>query len=89
MEVMLNSLQIQKGLGLVFRSQFLNNFLMKLFLLEYDMNWPNFINRPCLLPKLFRKMYFLFYARAFDDVMKFKNLKNLISSRMKRAFEKK
>ena len=25
-------------------------------------NWPNFINRPCLLPKLFSKMYFLFYA---------------------------
>ena len=47
---------------------------MKLFPLEYDKNWPNFISRPCLLPKLFSKMYFLFYAQAFDDVMKF-NLK--------------
>ena len=43
---------------------------MKLFLLEYDINWPNFINRLSLLPKLFSKMYFLFYAQAFDDVMK-------------------
>ena len=34
-------------------------------------------------------MYFLFYAKAFDDVMKFKNLKfwNLIFSRTKRAYE--
>ena len=28
------------------------------FLLFY--NWPNFITRLCLLPKLFSKMYFLF-----------------------------
>ena len=48
---------------------------MKLLLLEYDINWPNFINRLCLLPKFFRKMYFLFYAQAFDDVMNFENQK--------------
>ena len=48
---------------------------MKFFLLEYDINWPNFVNRPCLLPKLVSKMYFLFYAEAFDDVMKLENLK--------------
>ena len=29
----------------------------------------------CLLPKLFSKMNFLFYAEAFDDVMKFEYLK--------------
>ena len=47
---------------------------MKLFLLEYDINWPNFINRPYLLPKLFSKMYFLFYAKAFGDIMKFESV---------------
>ena len=48
---------------------------MKLFPLEYDINWPNFINRLSLPLKLFSKMYFLFYAAAFDDIMKFENLK--------------
>ena len=72
---MLNSLETRKGLKQVFRPQFLYNFLMKLFLLEYDTNWPNFINRLCLLSKLFSEMYFLFYASAFDDVMKFENRK--------------
>ena len=32
------------------------------------------INRLYLLPKLFSEMYFLFYAWAFDDVMKFENV---------------
>ena len=32
------------------------------------------MNRLCLLPKLFSEMYFLFYAYAFDDVMKFENV---------------
>ena len=51
-------------------------------------NWPNFINRLSFLPKLLR-MYFLFYAWTFDDVMKLKYLKfqNLIFSGTKRAFE--
>ena len=39
-------------------------------------NWPNFLNNLCLLPKLFSKKYFLFYAQAFDDVMKFEYLKS-------------
>ena len=53
------------------------------------MNWSNFINRLCLLPKLSSKMYFFFYAWAFDDFMTFENaeFKNLIFSRTKRAFE--
>ena len=70
-----NFFQIQKGLELVFRLHLLQNFLMKLFLLEYDINWSNCINWPCLLLKLFSKMYFLFCAQTFDDVMKSKNLK--------------
>ena len=48
---------------------------MKLFPLNYDINWPNFINKLSLSLKLFNKIYFLFYALAFDDVMKFENLK--------------
>ena len=61
-EVVLNSLLTQKGRELVFRPQFLQNFLIKLFVLEYDINSPNFIYRLCLLLKLFSKMYFLFYV---------------------------
>ena len=33
------------------------------------------MNRLSLPLKLFSKMHFLFYALAFDDVMKFENLK--------------
>ena len=53
------------------------------------MNWPNFIKSLCLLPKLFSEMYFLLYAWAFDDVMKFENAEflNLIFSRTKRTSE--
>ena len=69
-----------------FQAVFLYNFLSKLFLLEYDINRPSFINKLCLLPQLFSKMYFLFYAWVFDDVMKFENVDfwNLIFSRTKK-----
>ena len=62
---------------------------MKLFLSEYGINWPNFIYRLWLLPKLLNRMYFLFYDSALDDVMKFEDLKfkNLIFLRTKTAFE--
>ena len=40
-------------------------------------NWPNFSNRTCLLPKLFSKMFSLFYAKAFYDVMRFSRSKIL------------
>ena len=36
------------------------------------MNRPNFITRVCLLPGLLSKMYFLYHAHAFDDIMKVK-----------------
>ena len=51
--------------------------------------WPNFINRLRLLPKLFNKMCFMFYAWTYDDVMRIEYLKNenLITSRKRRAFE--
>ena len=75
MEVVHNYLEKQKGLELVFMMQFLRNFLMKLFLLEYDINWPIFTNRLCLIPMSFSKMYFSFYAKAFDEIMKLENLK--------------
>ena len=64
-----------RGPGTSFQDAVFVNFFMKLYLLKYDINWSNFINRLCLLPKIFSKMYFLFYAQAFDDAMKFENLK--------------
>ena len=39
------------------------------------LNWPNFIKRLSLLPKVFSKMYLLFYAQAFDDVIEPEDLK--------------
>ena len=47
-EVVLNSLQTQKSLELVFRVQFFKNFLIECFLLLYGRNWSNFISRLCL-----------------------------------------
>ena len=67
-----NSLQTQKGPEISFRLHFLWNFLMKSFLLEYDINWPNSLRDGVYL---FTKMYFLFYTKIFDDIMKFENLK--------------
>ena len=43
-EDVLKSLQKQKGLELLFRPQILQNFLINFFLLQYDLNWPIFIN---------------------------------------------
>ena len=39
------SLKIKKGLELVSRPNFSESFLIKNFLLEYCINWPNFITR--------------------------------------------
>ena len=64
-------MQTQEGLGTSFQVAVLVEFFEKAFSLVI---WHNSINRLCLLPKLFSKMY-LFYARAFDDVMKFEYLK--------------
>ena len=63
MKVVLNCLQTKKSLELVLRLQFLLNVLIKLFPVEYNMNWPNFITRMTLPFKLFSKMYFLFLLR--------------------------
>ena len=63
-EVVLNSLETRKGLELVFRLQFLYNFMMELFLLEYDINWPNFMNRVRLLPKYSVKCISCFMLRC-------------------------
>ena len=43
----------------------------------------------CLLPKLFIKMYFLFCAEAFDDILKSEYLKfqTWLFSKTERAFE--
>ena len=70
-----DSLNIKKGLELVSRPHCSQNFLIN-FIEQYYINWPNFITRLCLLPKLFSKMCFVFHAGAFDDVMTFEYLKS-------------
>ena len=67
-------LKIKKGLELVSRPRFSQNFYLNKFLLKYYINQPNFITRLCLLPKLFSKLCFVFHAQAFDDVMTFEYL---------------
>ena len=56
------SLKIKKGLELVSRPNFSESFLIKNFLLEYCINWPNLITRLFLLLKLFSKLCFVFHA---------------------------
>ena len=58
---MVHSLETQKGLELVVWLHYLQNFFVSFFVLQNDIYLPNFINKMCLLPKLFSKMY-LFYA---------------------------
>ena len=70
-----DSLKIKKGLELVSRPHFSYNFLIKNFILQYYINWPNLITGLCLLPKLFNNMCFVFHAWAFNDVMIFEYLK--------------
>ena len=78
------SLEIKKGLELMSRPHF-SYFLIKIFLLWCYINWPNFMTRLCLLPKLFRKMSFVFHAQAsaFDDAMIFEYLKIWLSQKQK------
>ena len=68
--------KIKNDLELVFRPYFSDIFLIKTSFLFYYINWPNFITRLCLVPKLFSKMYFVFHAQTFDDIMKFEYLKS-------------
>ena len=65
----------QKGLELVFRSHFSQNFLINIFLLYYYINWPNFFTRLCLCPKLFSKMSFVVHALVFYEIMTFEYMK--------------
>ena len=57
-----DSLKIKKCLELVSRPHFPYNFLIKKVILKCYINWPNFITRLCLLPKLLNKMCFVFHA---------------------------
>ena len=56
------SLEAKKGLGLVSRPHFSWNFSIKDFLLQCYINWPYFMTRLCLLPKLFHEMSSGFHA---------------------------
>ena len=68
-------MQTKKETGTSFQAAVFVDFFDEIIFMEYDINWPHFITRMCLIPKLLSKMYFLFYAWAFDDVMKCENLK--------------
>ena len=65
----------QKRAGTSFQATIFIQFFDKKFYFVMFINWPNFITRWCLLPKLFNKMCFVFHAQARDDVIKFENLK--------------
>ena len=49
--------QNYKGPGTSFQATILTEFIDKFFFLYCYIIWPNFINRLCLLPKLFNKMF--------------------------------
>ena len=92
-EIVLNTLQIQKGLELVFRSQFLQNFSMFFFHLWYDINWPNFINRLWFFPS-YSVNCICITCLCIDILWRYeilisKILNFLIFSRTKRALETK
>ena len=83
-------MQTEKGLELVFKLQFLYNFLIKFFLFQYDINWPNFINiTECVYFPSNSLKCISGLNLAFDDFMEFEYLKfqNLIFSRTKKVFE--
>ena len=58
------------------RTSFQATFFVEFFgisLLQYYIDWPNFITKICLFAKIFSKMYLL-HAQALDDVIRFKIL---------------
>ena len=67
-----NSLQIKKSLELVSRPYFSQNLLIKIFLLQFYINWKNFITKLCLLLKLFSNMCFLFMLGHSMNIWKVK-----------------
>ena len=70
-------------------NQFQDSVLVEFFYEIFSFVVKFHYNGLCLLPKLFSKMYFLFFGQVFDDVMKFENVefKILIFSITKGAFE--
>ena len=79
-------MEINKGLELVSTPHFSYNFLIKNFVLQYNINWPNFITRVCFLPKLCNNMCFVFHVKVFDDVMLFDYLKRCSGHNLKKHF---
>ena len=64
-------MQTQKGLELVLTTVFVEFYDKVVFFVI----WPSLINRLRSLSKLFNKMYFLYHAWTFDDLVKFEYLK--------------
>ena len=72
-----DSLEIKKGFAFVIE------FFIKNFPLHYCINWPNFLTRLCLLPKLIIKMCLLCVSRhniRISEKLKFDCLKKEKSS---------
>ena len=53
---MLNFDFLDKGVGIVSPAYFVNDFSIKLYLMLYSINWPNFIARLPLLLELLANM---------------------------------
>ena len=68
---MLNFDFIEKGLGIVFLPHFVYNFLRKMFLMLYSLNWPNFIARLSLLIDILVNMCIVIICQPDYDVIDF------------------
>ena len=74
---MLNFHFLNKGLGIVSLANFVNDFLAKMFLMLYSINWPNFIDWLPLLFEILGNMYITIVCSPGCDVMDFEiNLSN-------------
>ena len=74
-EVVLNFLQIENRLELVFVLQVFVEIFAEIFTFEIRHELAKFIKGFCLLISSFSEMYLMFYANSFDDVMKFEIVK--------------
>ena len=73
---MLNFDFLEKGLGIVYPHHFVYDFLRKIFLMLYSINWPNFIVWLPLLLETFDNMCFAIICFPSSDVISYET--NLI-----------
>ena len=68
---MLNFDFLDKGLGIVSPAHFVYDFLTKIFLMLYSINWPNFIAWLPLLLEILGNMCIVIVSQPGCDVMDF------------------